>query len=297
MISINAPAKVNLTLDVKGKRADNYHDIESVMLQISLMDRLIIKKIEKGIHIDSNNYLLPRGEDNLAYKAARLMKEKYNLLEGISIYIEKNIPIGAGLAGGSTDAAAVLKGVRRLFDLNIEREDLLEIGAKIGSDVPFCILGGTAIARGRGEILQEIFDKPHLEMLLVKPSYQVSTASVYQALNLNESIERPNLALFLEAWKKCDIINIVQNVCNVLETVTIKQHPEILEIKKSLENLGAKKALMSGSGPSVFAIFDTRAQAMHAYEKMTQEYEQVFLIQSYYGGVFDGGEETFTSKF
>jgi len=280
---VEAPAKVNLTLDVKGKRDDGYHELETVMHQINLVDRLTITAIPEGIAISSDCADLPAGEMNLAYKAAQTILEEYPDRGGVSIHIEKNIPLGAGLAGGSTDAAAVLKGINALYKLNLSLPQLMTMGAKIGSDVPFCLQGGTALARGRGEILEPLSSHWQLHLLLVKPKFSVSTAEVYRRFDMGKVSNRPDTRAFLEGWHRCDMIGISRAMENVLETVNAALYQEIDEIKKRLIKLGALKALMSGSGPTVFGLFLDRAGAEQAWQAIQPCEEEIFLVTSYDG--------------
>jgi 4-diphosphocytidyl-2-C-methyl-D-erythritol kinase len=278
---VETPAKINLTLDVLGKRSDGYHELETVMHQINLVDKIYLRKEICGITINSNSKQIPHNEQNLTYKAAALMFKNFQIKEGISIFIEKRIPVGAGLAGGSTDAAAVLTGINDLCGLKAGRDDIMQLAALIGSDVPFCVLGGTALARGRGEILQPLTSALKLSILLVKPDFQLSTADVYRALDLKQVEVRPDNVAFLDAWKNCDIIGVANNMANVLESVSIKKHREIALLKQRLIQLGALNALMSGSGPSVFGIFTDQKQAQQACEILQQDYREVYLVSSY----------------
>ena len=280
-IIIEAPAKVNLTLDVKGKRSDGYHELETVMHQVNLLDIIIISQAAGGIQIKSNSSLIPTNEENLAYQAAEMILGEYAHKEGVEIYIEKNIPVGAGLAGGSTDAAAVIQGINQLYDLGLEEEELLEMAASIGSDVAFCLAGGSKLARGRGEILSKLPQRMIPYIILVKPDFQLSTAEVYRELDLTQVEEFPDNAAFLAAWEAYDIINIARNMRNVLETVSIRKYPEIAAIKAELIETGALNALMSGSGPSVMGIFMEEEQALKAREKFQTRYQEVFLLSSY----------------
>lgn len=280
-IILKAPAKVNLTLDVKGKRSDGYHELETVMHQVNLLDIIIISQAAGGIQIKSNSSLIPTNEENLAYQAAEMILGEYAHKEGVEIYIEKNIPVGAGLAGGSTDAAAVILGINQLYDLGLEEEELLEMAASIGSDVAFCLAGGSKLARGRGEILSKLPQRMIPYIILVKPDFQLSTAEVYRELDLTQVEEFPDNAAFLAAWEAYDIINIARNMRNVLETVSIRKYPEIAAIKAELLETGALNALMSGSGPSVMGIFMEEEQALKAREKFQTRYQEVFLLSSY----------------
>lgn len=281
---LEAPAKVNLTLNVTGKRADGYHELETVMQQINLCDKIFLQAGGHGIRVASSSAGIPDNEENLAFQAAHLLYRKFSLPTGLNIYIEKNIPIGAGLAGGSTDAAAVIKGINELFNLELELEEMLELGLAIGSDVPFCLLGGAAMARGRGEILTPLPAGPRLEMVLVKPDFQLSTREIYQDFRLERVQQAPDNAAFLEAWHKCDIIGLVAEMKNVLETVSIPKCPEIQLIKTKLEALGAQKTLMSGSGPSVVGVFNRRDEARKTWETIKGQYRESYLVSSYNRG-------------
>jgi 4-diphosphocytidyl-2-C-methyl-D-erythritol kinase len=279
-LEIEAPAKVNLTLKVSGKRADGYHDLESVMQQISLHDKIRLQVGGQGIRVESDCSLIPDNEENLAVKAAQLIYNKYYIKTGLKILIQKNIPVGAGLAGGSSDAAAVLIGINKLFNLGMGQEELMQLGLSIGSDVPFCIMGGTALARGRGEILTELAPGPSLNMVLVKPDCQLSTAAVYKEFRLEKVKYPPDNIAFLEAWHKYDMIEIVSQMRNDLETVSLDMCPDITIIKKKLDALGALKTLMSGSGPSVFGVFASRAEARKAWELIKGQYRETYLVSS-----------------
>lgn len=281
---IAAPAKINLTLNVLGKRADGYHELETVMQQISLADKIHLQTGGEGIRVASNCPGLPDNQENLAWQAAQLLTAKFSLPAGLHIFIEKNIPIGAGLAGGSSDAAAVLRGINAGFGLGLPQDELLELGLALGSDVPFCLLGGTALARGRGEILTPLPDGPCLEMVLVKPDYQLSTAEIYHDFRLDRVQDPPDNAAFLEAWRKCDIIAVAAQMKNVLETVSVTRCPEISVIKQQLQDLGALHTLMSGSGPSVVGVFISRAEALSAWGIMRDRYQESYQVSSYNRG-------------
>ncbi len=280
-VVVEAPAKINLTLKVVAKRTDGYHELETVMQQINLCDQIFIDTADQGIIVNSNSNEIPQNKSNLAYKAAHLLCEQFAIKLGLRIYINKKIPVGAGLAGGSTDAAAVLLGINELFNLQISNQDLLELGLQIGSDVPFCILGGTAIARGRGEILTPMLPGPRLEMLLVKPPFQLSTAEIFRALRLEELSNCPDNAAFLEAWGRYDIIGITAQMKNDLEAVSIAKCPVILTIKNRLYQLGAFHSLMSGSGPSVVGFFHDRDAAVRAWQAIKDTYNESYLVTTY----------------
>ncbi|MEQ8176393.1 MAG: 4-(cytidine 5'-diphospho)-2-C-methyl-D-erythritol kinase [Syntrophomonadaceae bacterium] len=281
-IVVNAPAKVNLTLDVKYKRPDGYHELETIMHQIDLCDRIILEP-DREIILESNSAQIPGGKDNLAYRAAAAILEKYGIKEGVKIFLEKNIPVGAGLAGGSTDAAAVISGLNRLYDLGAGLDDLMPIAASLGSDVPFCLQGGTALATGRGEILEPVYPAHALTLVLVKPPFEVSTAQVYGRLDLTMVKNHPDARELLAAWEHNNLDSMALNMINVLENVTIDRFPEIGQIKKRLTDLGAAAVLMSGSGPSVFGLFENIGEAEAARDQMKNMYREVFLVSSYMG--------------
>lgn len=282
-VVVPAPAKINLTLDVKGRRSDGYHELETVMHQISLTDSVTVRAIPQGIQVDTDHPLLPVGEENLAYQAAREILELCAPDRGAAINIRKRIPIGAGLAGGSADAAAVLRGINGLYDCGLSPSELLVLGARLGSDVPFCIQGGTALAKGRGEELHRLPGTMRLNLVLVKPDFSVSTAEVYRRFSLSRIKNRPDTEGFLAAWHHCDMIGICTAMENVLETVTASQYEEIQRIKSQLVGRGALKALMSGSGPAVFGLFSEVQTAQIAWRAFQAEYRDVFLVSSYDG--------------
>lgn len=297
-ITIEAPAKINLTLDIKGKRSDGYHELETVMHQVDLFDRITLEPRTSGIEIATNSSFIPLGPENLAYKAALMILSKCQPGVGVKIFIEKNIPVGAGLAGGSTDAAAVLAGINHLYNCRFSRQQLLEMAAAIGSDVAFCLSGeyfeprpaellsrgATAMARGRGELLESLATRIIPYILIVKPDFDLSTAEVYSELDLSAVEEFPDTGNFLQVWNKGDIINISVYMANVLESVSIRKKPEIGIIKSRLIKMGALTALMSGSGPSVFAIFPDNEIACRAYQAFKNEYQEVYLLSSYKRG-------------
>ena len=293
---LDAPAKINLTLDIKGKRSDGYHELETVMHQITLADRITLTAIRQGIEISSNHPELPVGEMNLAYRAASILLEKHPVGGGVSIHIDKVIPIGAGLAGGSTDAAAVLKGLNILYELGLSGQELMSLGLEIGSDVPFCVQGGTALARGRGEQLQALPPQIKLFLLLVKPNFSVSTAEVFGQFDSARVTNSPDTRAFLEGWHHCDMISICHAMENVLETVTVARYPEIEQIKARLVKRGALKALMSGSGPTVVGLFPEGASAQQAWYDFSADGKEVFLATSYDGRTTNGTETSATGQ-
>ncbi|WIF96002.1 4-(cytidine 5'-diphospho)-2-C-methyl-D-erythritol kinase [Caminicella sporogenes] len=282
-LRLKARAKINLSLDVLNKRDDGYHNVEMIMQQIELYDEIYLKKIDKGIKLKTNSRFLPTDESNIAYKAADLMIKRYNISSGIYIYIKKNIPIAAGLAGGSTDAAAVIKGINKMFDLGLTLKDMMNLGAFIGADVPFCILGGCALAEGIGEILTPIKGLKKGWIVLSKPSVSVSTAQAYNNLNLKNIKRRPNTKALLRALKENNIYDVSKELCNVFEEGIQKKYPVVKVIRNKMLQYGALGSIMSGSGPSVFGIFKDYDKAKSAYEKLKLLYKQTFLVSSYNG--------------
>jgi len=271
-ICVNARAKINLSLDVLGKREDGYHDVKMIMQSISLHDKVFLKLTDdKDIKISCDKRWVPSNSDNIAYKAAKILMDKFNLQKGLDIKIVKNIPVAAGLAGGSADAAAVLKGLNEMFSLDLKQEELMEIGKTIGADVPFCVKGGTMLAEGIGEVLTEIEPLKNVDIVLVKPKFSVSTPWVYKNLNLEKIISRPDTDYIISLIEKRDLKNLGKEMVNVLEAVTIKKYEVIGEIKERLVKLGAFGSMMSGSGPTVFGIFENRATAQKVYEEMSMD--------------------------
>ena len=260
-----AYAKINLGLDVVRKREDGYHDLRMVMQTINLFDDIYMKSIKRDeIIIKTDKAYLPTNENNIAYKAAKLIKDTYGIEEGVFINIKKRIPVAAGMAGGSSDGAAVLVGMNKIFELNLSMETLMEYGARLGADIPYCIMRGTALAEGIGEKLTRIAPMPHCYVLTIKPDVYVSTKEVYQSLVLDESIEHPDIDGIVEDLKNENLQGICAKLGNVLESVTAKKYPIIEEYKKKMVEYGAANALMSGSGPSVFGIFESKEAASQA---------------------------------
>lgn len=273
-IRLKARAKINLTLDVTGKREDGYHLLETIMQTVALYDGIYMKKLEKpGIKLKTNLSWLPADERNLAWKAANLMRETFGIEDGVFIEIDKRIPVAAGLAGGSTDCAAVLVGMNRLFDLHLSQRELEELAGRLGSDIPYCVRRGTVLCEGVGEILTNVeYPCPDCYVVLAKLPVSVSTVSVYKGLRWQEVQEHPNTEAMLKAMEEKDVAKMGKLLCNVLETVTIPMHPKIVKIKERLMELGAEGALMSGSGPTVFALFTEREKARKAAALVKREF-------------------------
>ncbi len=279
-IELPAPAKINIALDVIGKRPDGYHEVRMLMQQIKLHDTVVLERSESSIDVSCSNPLVPQGYTNIAYKAAKMLMDSKGISSGIRIKIDKRIPMAAGLAGGSTDAAAVLKGLNELFSLGLSMEELAQIGVKAGADVPFCIKGGTMLSEGIGEILTPISPLQGVYLVVVCPHINVSTQWVYQQLRLDRISQRPDFNILINAISSRDIAEIAGNLINVLETVTTEKHSIIKEIKEKLVSAGALGSLMSGSGPSVFGIFDSCEKANAACEAISHEGWDVFLTET-----------------
>ena len=268
-IRLKARAKINLGLDVVRRREDGYHEVKMVMQMLRLYDQIDIEKTqESGIFVRSNLSFLPTDERNIAYKAAKVMIDQFGLEQGVIIRIEKHIPVAAGMAGGSTDCAAVLYGMNKLFGLRLNQKKLRELGVKLGADVPYCLMSQTALSEGIGEILTPISPLQDCPILIAKPSVSVSTRHVYEHLKLDEQTMHPDIDGIVTALADGDLYGVTDRMANVLETVTVPEHPVIDEIKKQMMASGAVNALMSGSGPTVFGIFDDEEKAKKACEDM-----------------------------
>ena len=285
-LKLKAMAKINLGLDVLGKREDGYHELRMIMQTIRLYDRVQLTVTEApGIRVKTNLSFLPVNEDNLVYRAAKLLLEEFEIKKGLFINLEKHIPVAAGLAGGSSDAAAVLVGVNRLFHLALSRQELMERGVKLGADVPYCIMRGTALAEGIGEKLTPLPAPPDCHVLIAKPKIHVSTKFVYGNLRANELESHPDIDGQIAALQAGDLYEMAARMGNVLETVTIPAYPVIENIKMEMKRVGAVNAMMSGSGPTVFGLFDDRGKARKAYDKLKRGSlaKQVYLTE-WFGG-------------
>lgn len=278
-VLVKAPAKINLTLDVLHKRSDGYHEVEMIMTTIDLADRIELTLLDKNeIKISSQNRFVPDDQRNLAYQAAKLLKERYQVQKGVQIGIEKTIPVAAGLAGGSSDAAAVLRGLNKLWHLGLTLDELAQLGAEIGSDVSFCVYGGTALATGRGEKISELPTPPRCWVVLAKPLIGVSTADIYRRLNV-DTLNHPNTKEMIRSLEKNDFKGLCKNVGNVLEEVTLNVYPEVAQIKDQMIKFGADAVLMSGSGPTVFALVQYDSRMHRLYNGLRGFCEQVFAVQ------------------
>ena len=287
-MQLKALAKINLGLDVLRRREDGYHEVRMIMQTVRIFDRLQLMKQERpGIRVRTNLYYLPANENNLVYKAANLLFEEFGLPGGLSIDLKKYIPVAAGMAGGSSDAAAVLYGVNRMYGLGLSQEELMKRGVRIGADVPYCLMRGTALAEGIGEVLSPLPSMPPCNILVAKPGISVSTKFVYENLHANElrADQHPDIDGILEALRRQDLKCMTECMKdgNVLETVTVPAHPVIQKIKDTMEEQGALAALMSGSGPTVFGIFEDRNKARRAMSVLRKNRlaKQLFLTTPY----------------
>ena len=283
-IRLKARAKINLGLDVLGKREDGYHEVRMVMQTIGIYDRLILTKIpEEEIRITSNLAFLPVNENNLIYKAIKLLKDEYHFPGGISVDLNKFIPVAAGMAGGSTDAASTMFGVNRLFGLNLSMGKMMELGVRLGADVPYCVMRGTALAEGIGEKLTRITPVPHMWILIAKPQINVSTRLVYEQLDMGGIQKHPDIDGIIRAIEAQDVVRIAQSMGNVLENVTVPLYPVIETIKQDMLSHGAINAMMSGSGPPVFGIFpdEQTTLACQAFLKKKGDARQVYITENF----------------
>ena len=288
-LGLKAYGKINLGLDVLRKREDGYHEVRMIMQTVGLYDRLdLICRSEPGIRVETNLYYLPNNENNLVYQAADLLMKEFGVSQGLHIRLRKFIPVAAGMAGGSSDAAAVLFGVNKMFGLGLSQQQLMERGVKIGADVPYCILRGTALTEGIGEKLTPLPPMPQCRVLIARPGISVSTRSVYENLRADRlrPEQHPDIDAMTAAIGEGDIHRVAGLLGNVLETVTIPAHPVIGQLKEAMMDYGAEGALMSGSGPTVFGLFTNPRAAEDAYEDMrygrgTNLAKQVYLTNFY----------------
>ncbi|MDR1000376.1 MAG: 4-(cytidine 5'-diphospho)-2-C-methyl-D-erythritol kinase [Clostridiales bacterium] len=289
---VHAKAKVNLALDVLGKRADGYHELKMIMQTVLLNDNVCVEKTTRaGIECSCNLPFLPKDTRNLAVLAARRMLDDFMLPGGVKIDIHKRIPVSAGLAGGSSDCAAVLLAMNKLYGLGLSLEALMSIGASMGADVPFCVVGNAAqrgvtyLAQGVGERLTQLHSCPCCAIVIAKPAFPLSTADVFAAFDnnavtqRNAEIQRPEFGILYSALKAGDLSTLAKNMINVLEYANLKKYPQIYELKQFMMKLGAAGALMSGSGPSVFAVFTEKNMALAASQAIKQQFKlrEVFV--------------------
>ncbi|GBF78342.1 4-(cytidine 5'-diphospho)-2-C-methyl-D-erythritol kinase [Paenibacillus sp. 598K] len=267
-------------LDVLRKREDGYHEVEMIMTMVDLADRLEMEELSRNtIIISSQAGYIPLDEKNLAFQAAKLIKERYKVDKGVYIHLDKKIPVAAGLAGGSSDAAAALRGLNRLWGLGIPLDELSRLGAELGSDVPFCVTGGTAIARGRGEALEHISPPPQCWVILAKPPINVSTADVYGRFRLSQVDKHPSTEAMAAELAAGSFTGMCQQLGNVLESVTLKLYPEVEQLKESMRKLGADGVLMSGSGPTVFGLVSRESKVARIYNGLRGFCKEVYVVR------------------
>lgn len=279
-MKIKAYAKINIALDVVGKREDGYHLLRMIMQTIDLYDTIEMEKTNSGIKLKCNKHYVPTDEKNLAYKAAKLFMENYSINDGVDINLIKNIPVSAGLAGGSTDAAGVLKLMNKIFNINADDEELKALGLKLGADVPYCINGGTALCEGVGEKITQLKQFKDKILVLIKPPFGVSTKEVYKNFDLSKVIFHPRIEELIKGMENDDIYFVANNMKNLLENVTLKKHRVITSIKEEVKLNDAIGTMMSGSGPTVFAFFDDMLKAQMCYDNMKKKYKDVFITRT-----------------
>lgn len=284
-IRLKAYGKVNLGLDVIGKRPNGYHDVRMIMQTVQLFDRLNMKKIKNnGIFLETNLSYVPCNENNLVYKAIDLLKKEFKIKEGVQVSLEKHIPVSAGMAGGSSDCAAALYGMNRMFSLGLTTRQLMEYGVQLGADVPYCIIRGTALSEGIGEILTRVPPLPKCYIVIAKPSINVSTKFVYEHLDINTIKAHPDIDGMIQALRERNLDGVASRMGNVLEEVTIPYHPIIADIKCQMLKMGAMNALMSGSGPTVFGIYtnlEKAKSALYSIRKMRLA-RQSYLVEPFH---------------
>ncbi|OOM12024.1 4-(cytidine 5'-diphospho)-2-C-methyl-D-erythritol kinase [Clostridium saccharobutylicum] len=279
-MKIKAYAKINIALDVVGKRDDGYHLLKMIMQTIDLYDIIDIEKIQSGIEMKCNKHYVPTDERNLAYKAAKLFKDTYSIQDGVYINLIKNIPVSAGLAGGSTDAAAVLKIMNKMFNVKASDNELKALGLKLGADVPYCINGGTALCEGIGEKITQLKPFKDKIVVLIKPSFGVSTKEVYKSFDLSKVVFHPRIEELMENMANDNLCFVANNMKNLLENVTLKKHKIIANIKDEVKSKDCIGTMMSGSGPTVFAFFDDMLKAQNCYDSMKRDYKDVFITRT-----------------
>jgi 4-diphosphocytidyl-2-C-methyl-D-erythritol kinase len=284
-ITIAAPAKINLSLDITGKLENGYHALDTIMQTISIEDKITLAKTGRQISVLCDHPQVPQGNGNICHKAAEAFFEKTALEGSVIITIDKNIPVAAGLAGGSSDAAAVIKGLNLLYGTGLTQREMCEIGLKCGADVPYCIVAGTCRAKGIGEKLTKLPSFAGVYIVLVVPDFFVSTAWAYKNYDLNKTDEKPRTEELISYIRGRDIKNTAERMANVLESVTAKKHPEIQEIKNDIKKSGACGSVMSGSGPSVFGLFENEEKARIAFSVIREKYNRSYLTLTVDGGI------------
>ena len=283
-LELKAYGKINLGLDVVRRREDGYHEVRMIMQTVRVYDAIELNRTEEeGIRLSTNLYYLPDNENNLGYRAAKLLMDEFGIRDGVEIKMKKFIPVAAGMAGGSSDAAAVLFGVNKMLGLGLSKQELMERGVRLGADVPYCIMRGTALSEGIGEILTPLPPMPQCRVLIAKPAVSVSTKHVYESLNLPSlgAEAHPDIDAMRAAIEKKDLSGVVSQLGNVLETVTIPENPVIQTLKDKMMEMGADGSLMSGSGPTVFGLFTNQTAAHAAYEELRYGSSQDLAKQVY----------------
>ena len=288
-LRLKAYGKINLALDVLGKRQDGYHEVRMIMQTVGLHDRIdLYRTSEPGIRIETNLFYLPTNEQNLAYRAAKLLMDEFHISQGVSIHLRKFIPVSAGMAGGSTDAASVLFGVNKMFGLGLSAGELMKRGVTLGADIPYCLMRGTALSEGIGEKLSQLPPMPQCQVLIAKPGISVSTRTVYESLDAMDLApkDHPDIDGMVEAIRRRDLMDMAGKFGNVLELVTGEKYPIIARIEGVMKDYGAINAMMSGSGPTVFGLFTSPRAAQDAYEalrfgKESELAKQVYLTNFY----------------
>lgn len=282
-VQLKAYGKINLGLDVIRKRPDGYHDLEMIMQTVGVYDDIIITrtKVPGEITVESDAEILPNGKGNLAYMACKILLDEFEISTGVHIQINKRIPIAGGMAGGSADCAATLVGINEMFGLNLTKQQLMDRGVKLGADVPYCVLGGTALAEGIGDILTPLPAPPRCSIVIAKPPVSVSTAYIYGNIKPDTIKVRPDTKGLIEAIKEQNLEKMASLLYNVMEEVTVSDYPVIQEIKKELTAQGALNAIMSGSGPTVFALFDSQKKAETAAKALEERKltQQLYITQ------------------
>ncbi|MBU3171434.1 4-(cytidine 5'-diphospho)-2-C-methyl-D-erythritol kinase [Clostridium estertheticum] len=277
---VKAYGKINISLDVVGKREDGYHLLKMIMQNVDLYDSLSFQKCNKGINISCNKPYIPTDEKNLVYKAAKLFMDTYDIHEGINIYLKKNIPVAAGMAGGSADAAAVLRALPQIFKIDVDVNELMKLGVKIGADVPYCIMGGTALCEGIGEIITPLKPFKNQILVLVKPSFGVSTKEVFKNLDISKIFKHPDTDAIIKAMDEEKVEDVCNGMKNLLENVTLRKYPVLKRIKEDMIKMGAMGSMMSGSGPTIFAFFDDMLKAQRCYDKFKIQYKEIYLTRT-----------------
>lgn len=281
-IELKAYGKINLGLDVIRKRPDGYHDLDMIMQMVDVYDDIVITKNKTGkIEVKTDTAVLSNGKDNLAYMAAKMLMDEFKIKDGVNIYINKRIPIAGGMAGGSSDCATTLMGINQLFELGLSKEELMERGVKLGADVPYCVLGGTAIARGIGEVLTPLPAPADCHVIIAKPPVSVSTAYVYGHIKPLEITKRPDIEAMAQSIKDVDLKKMASLIYNVMEDVTVGEYPIISEIKQVMLDNGALNSIMSGSGPTVFGLFDDKEKAQQCVKTLEEKglTQQLYLTK------------------